>query len=104
MIIKFNFYGREVECKVCISKYNSSGSTAIYFLDLSSGEIFDIITVNFDIQLPFGYCFIDINSSYGILDIIKNNDLGEFCGLYFPSGFLKYPLYKMNIEKIKKSF
>lgn len=102
MTITFNAYGKNQHVEVLISSYVSTGNTAVVFVDLTSGEIFDIITVNFDFELSKGYCFIDINNSYGLLDIIEKNGLGEFCGSYCCSGFLKYPLYKINIEKIKK--
>ena len=65
-------------------------------------EPFADMTVNV-VDLPENEAAIDTNNLPGLTDWIEENNLGMFTGRYVNSGFCSYPIYKLNIENIKKN-
>lgn len=49
-----------------------------------------------------GFAYVDTNNMPGAEQFIKENGLGEPTGVRLRSGFCTYPLYKFNIDELKK--
>lgn len=84
-----------------------NGNTAVIMDCFTDDEIYDGVfgklTVNLGDELPEGYGYIDVNNlGDQITDWIMENDLGEFTGMSAETVFVKYPLYKLNMAKIKE--
>ena len=89
-----------------VAEYEN-GNTAIVMDCFTDDEVYDGVygnlTVNLGDKLPEGYGYIDINNlGEQITDWIKANDLGEDTWVIGKTLFVNYPLYKLNMEKIKE--
>lgn len=87
-----------------INKYFNNKNTAISLLCKTSNGIepFATITVNFDIVLKEDLAFLDTNNCPWVENFIQDYELGCFADNYMYSGFCKYPLYKLNLNKIRE--
>lgn len=74
--------------------------------ELNFWDRFATFTVNLievdDIPAPEGCAYLDTNNLPEVEDWITENGLAEFAGLRKQSGYCTYPLYRLNIEKIKQ--
>ena len=59
------------------------------------------LTVNLGIKLGEDEAFVDTNNCPWATGFIDEYGLGERTGLWMPSGFCEYPLYRFNMEKIR---
>ena len=62
----------------------------------------DIITTTTSEKLDKGYAFIDTNNHPNAEKFIKKYGLGEFTGRYGFSGYCCYPIYKIDLDKLKE--
>lgn len=61
------------------------------------------LTVNLKDNTPADCSFININTySFDAEQFIRDNNLGTPTGKCCESGYLSYPLYKLNLEEIDK--
>ncbi len=69
----------------------------------SNGEPFACLTVNFEPLEHYDLAYLNINvAGIDTEKFITENGLGERVrGRERQSGYLTYPLYKLNLEKIK---
>lgn len=68
-------------------------------------EYFSTLTVCLGEDRRFsepGFAYVDTNNMPGAEQFIKENGLGEPTGAWTRSGFCTYPLYKFNIDELKK--
>lgn len=87
-----------------IKKYSINNNTAITLMCVVNNiiEPFATITVNFDITLEEDLVFLDTNNCPWVEKFIEDYKLGNFANDYTHSGFCIYPLYKLNLERIKE--
>ena len=95
---------------ICVERsYESGGSLAIELLCVDNDvvtEPYAILTVNLDYYSGWNVqtdkrAYVDDNNngSWGCLDFIEENKLGEPTGIMTPSGFCLYPLYEFDTKK-----
>lgn len=96
MKIKFN--GEEFTIEV--SHYFNNNNLALVMQ--GKEETYAIITVNLGPLFDPTMAFVDINKFPEAIKIIKDYNLGEDTGITRVSGFCVYPLYKFNLEEVKK--
>jgi len=82
-----------------LSKY-PDGNLAI-ILTCESGEPWGTMTKTLGISLPKDTAFVDANSFGYYEAFIKEHELGEPTGVVQNSGYVAYPQYKFDLEKIK---
>lgn len=83
--------------------HNGNTAVMIYKPKLLGYEEWDVLTVNTDTVLSPDCACIDTNHhGEDIIDCLKQLGLGEATGLTCTSGFCKYPVFKLDIEKIKR--
>lgn len=102
-------YGTTYTIKLQLSTYYD-GQLALSALcwdeDLRFWDRYATFTVNLievdNIPAPEGCAYLDTNNHPEVEDWLTENGLAEFAGLRKQSGFCTYPLYRLNIEKIKQ--
>jgi len=86
------------EIVVDITSYQYNGNTAVLLKDKDDFP-YCALTVN-TVPLDYGMAAIDINNIPWAEDFVKENGLGELIE-YVTSGFCTYPVYKLNIDKLR---
>lgn len=92
-----------IEVELVIQNYSIINNLAI--LIVSKGQQSDPIgylTVNLDIGLPYNQAFVDVNNCEWAEEFIKENELGKCTGDYFRIGYVNYPLYEFDLDKIRE--
>ena len=51
-------------------------------------------------EVPKDYAYIDVNNFPEIVEVLERLEVAEHTGIYTRSGFVEYPLYKFNREKL----
>jgi len=100
-MIIFKRKGETYHLKIQVSKYAKYENTYLRFFDINEGPYCNI-TINL---IPFNdpaLACIDTNNFPYLEDIIKENNLGEPVGISIPSGFCRYPVYRLNLKNIEK--
>lgn len=69
--------------------------------DIYAGELYGDLSVNIE-PLPENCICVDTNNLSGAEKFIKKYRLGTFTGMYSYSGYSKYPIYEMDIDKLKQ--
>lgn len=105
-IIFHSEYGRTYRLYTRIDKYAENGNTAIQLFceDEEDGflEPYMTLTVNLG-PLSKEYAYLDVNHERaGIIKMMKEYKLGENMYIEKRSGFVTYPLYKLNLEEFGK--
>lgn len=80
------------------------GWTALEFIDVTDPnepDSFAYATVWLDVLMP-GFAYLDVNNFPNIEDIFKQYNLWEPAHRTRISGFVEYPLYRLNMDEIKK--
>ena len=96
-----DYFGNPIEVLPRLGKYASTNNLAIRLVT-TTGEPWSTLTVNLDIKLPPDYAYVDVNNDPGAKAFISNNKLGEWTGGVRQSGFVVYPLYKFDLDRLKK--
>lgn len=65
-------------------------------------EPFSMITKNLEDNLEPNEAYIDTNNCPWVVDILDSYKLAKPTGEVFLSGFVEYPKYKFNLDKIRK--
>lgn len=81
---------------------NYTNNNTALELVCDDGTPLAIITVNLGDLLENDMAYIDTNNCSWVEDFLIDNDFGLPTGEYKASGFCIYPLYKLNLVKIKK--
>lgn len=96
---------------VTLDRYVADGSLYVGLVDKNTGEPFADVTVCFDEPLLTAnpeadenetFCYIDTNNLPEVEEFIKSNGLGKPTKITKASGFCTYPLYKMNLGKLRE--
>lgn len=105
-MFKINAYDRDWFVIPVLNKYTYGGCLAISLMQ-EDGSCFAHLTVNLIdalegiATLPEDCAFVDVNNAPWAEKFIQDNNLGEHLGLYVTSGYVSYPLYKFNLDKLK---
>ena len=85
------------------STYSTTGNTyvGIHCKENDCIEPYRNLTVNLDMQLGEGLAFIDVNNAdKKLLLFLEEHGFITPTGVTKPSGFVVYPLYRLNLDKI----
>ena len=85
------------------STYSTTGNTyvGIHSKENNCIEPYCNLTVNPDMQLGEGLAFIDVNNAdKKLLLFLEEQGFISPTGVTKPSGFVVYPLYRLNLDKI----
>ena len=98
-----DWFGETQNVSLEINQYMNNDNIYIGLsLPDEEDEFYGDVTVNLSNELP-PYCgYLDVDGIPSIEDFIKENKLGEDSGLKKQSGFVEYPLYIFNPEKLRE--
>ena len=103
--IKFNSWGRWYEGFITVDEYRKPKNTYLQLWTIEEEfgypEPYATMTVNLN-QLEDGYAYLDTNNFPQVVKIFEEYNLGTYTGMSKMSGFCIYPLYKLNMEEIRK--
>ena len=94
---------KNLECAFTISTYSTTGNTyvGIHCKKNDCIEPYCNLTVNLDMQLGKGLAFIDVNNAdKRLLRFLEKQGFITPTGVTMPSGYVVYPLYRLNLDKI----
>lgn len=97
-----DYYGNKVKVYPLIASYFNYNLAIRLWTD--DGEPWCTLTVNLPgaEDLPADYAYVDVNNFPEAEEFIKKYNLGEPTGLTKQSGFVVYPLYKFDLQKLKE--
>ena len=102
---KSTIHNETIELIPVIHRY-ANQILAIELLTMEK-EPYAIITVNLPdallfMDLPNNYSFVDVNNCPWAENFIKEHALGEPTGEMVRSGYVLYPLYEFNLNKLNQ--
>lgn len=114
MEITTSFGNYDVE--IVIDRYRADDSLYVGLVEKETGEPFTDVTVCFNDQLlsasfaaeleidstGIAYCYIDMNNLPEIKDFIEKYELGKPTQIKKHAGYCDYPLYKMDLTKLRE--
>lgn len=87
----------------CSNTYAIGGGLALELRLYPSCEPFGCITVNLpDCPLDPPFVFLDVNNFPGILELMCDNNFSTGAISSARSGFVDYPLVRLNLSRIKE--
>ena len=95
----------DMEFKFHTDTYAQNGNTYIGLYCKEDGfvEPFCDLTVNLSVKLDATKAYIDINNcDMQLIRYLEENGFIEFAKDFRPSGYVTYPLYTLNLEKINE--
>ena len=92
-------YGK-YDVSIMLETYTNNNNTCISLYD-EDGCPFATITTNIE-KLPKEYACIDTNNCHWATKFLTDNGIGEPTEYYKNSGFCTYPVYKLNLNKLKR--
>lgn len=95
------FFDKPEEVVLRLGRYARHNNLAIRLIT-KSGEPWTTMTVNLDEKLPSNYAYVDVNNFAEAEEFIQTYSLGTYTGLYSRSGYVNYPLYKFDLEQLRK--
>lgn len=97
----FKFDGRYITVET--TTYQSNGTLALMAYEEGKEDDYDIITVNIPSSLmqTEEFVYLDTNNYNWVERFIQETGIGTYMGFSTPSGFWTYPLYCINLEKLK---
>lgn len=87
--------------KTHIGNYRSNNNLAISLIT-DIGEPFATLTVNINTLEDDYLASVDTNNCPWAEDFIKDNKLGTPTGMYQKSGWCSYPVYRFDLDEVKK--
>ena len=94
---------KNLEFAFTTSTYSTTGNTYVGIHSKKNDYIepYCNLTVNLDMQLGKGLAFIDVNNAdRDLLLFLEEQGFIAPTGVTMPSGFVVYPLYRLNLNKI----
>ncbi len=99
------WHGKNVALEVQVRSYYDGGKLAVTLVDWLGGapEYWADLTVNLGCRIDKDCAFINVNHLGGnILPWIEKNGLGVPTGRIQRSGFVTYPEYRFNLERLQE--
>ena len=103
-LLKLSHYGEEVPLEVQVRSYYNNGDLALLLADWSDEfpEPWGDLTVNLGCSPEKDCAFVDVNNlGEKILPWIEKNGLGTPTGRTQRSGFVTYPEYRFNVDRLR---
>ena len=97
--------GEKASLELQVRSYYNGGNLALLLVDWSQGEPepWGDLSVNLGKSIEKNCAFIDVNNlGSDILPWIEKNGLGSPTGRTEQSGFVAYPEYRFNPERLKE--
>lgn len=104
-LLELPWQGKKVSLELQVRSYYNGGSLALLLADWSQGEPepWGDLSVNLGNAVTKNCAFIDVNNlGSDILSWIEKNGLGSPTGRTEQSGFVAYPEYRFNPERLKE--
>ena len=98
MYLELEAYGEKYKLNIIIANYINNDNISLQLFDKTEGP-FATITKNLK-PLPKGYAFIDVNNCPWVKKLIEDYNLGTYANIEEQSGYVTYPLYKLNMDMI----
>lgn len=99
--MKLTAYGETFDVTLRRTRYTNN-SLAIT-LDCDDGIPYGVVTVNLDDpSIKPNEAYIDVNNSSKFEQFVIDNGLGQPTGEIRRSGYVKYPLYSFDLDKLPK--
>lgn len=99
MTMQYELYGKTYDVRLVVSKYYFHDNIALK-LETPDGLPFAHITVNLQ-PLVWGYAYLDTNNLPNIREFIERYKIGKWVNAYCESGYCKYPLYKIDLDRCR---
>lgn len=102
-LLKLSWHGEIIPLEVQVRSYYSGGNLAILLADWTSGEPqpWGDLTVNLGWTVSKDCAFIDVNNlGNDILPWMEKNKLGKPTGRFEQSGFVTYPEYRFDPNRL----
>ena len=96
---------KNLEFAFTTNTYSTTGNTYVGIHSKKNAYIepFCNLTVNLDMQLGKGLAFIDVNNAdRDLLLFLEKQGFITPTGVTMPSGYVVYPLYRLNLDKIEE--
>lgn len=99
-----NFLGEEKEVYLRLAQYQNTGGLYIGLLENTSDgfEPYADLTVNLGYAYGDELAFVDVNNLTNACQFIESNKLGESMGFSEQSGFVSYPLYVFDRQRLEE--
>lgn len=99
-----DYYGNKIKVYPLVASYYNQNLAIRLWTD--EGEPWTTLTVNLDEnlidELGEEYAFVDVNNFPEAEEFIAKYGIGEPMNVYKTSGFVRYPLYKFDLKKLKE--
>lgn len=89
-------------CWLMVDHYLTDSSLAIWIKNNNHGAIAKITTCLDRLLIKQNEAFVDVNNCPWAEDFIRKYRLGEPTGQTQQSGFCTYPLYRFDMNEVKK--
>lgn len=96
-----NINDKKILLSILQSRYYDEGNLALQAFDINHMP-FATITKNLSDRLHYDEAYVDVGNCLWALDLIDDYQLGTFTGEVKSRGYVTYPLYKFNLDKIEK--
>lgn len=93
-------YGTE-RITLSVTSYTDNGNLAIV-AETEDGEPWGALTINLGSTLPNDCAYLNVNSNPFVTDFIIRNEIGKDTGKVEKSGFVTYPLFKFNMNRLEE--
>lgn len=100
--LKLKSCGETFKLNTFVSTYRNNDNLYVGLVDSEDGCPFADLTVNVRKLNDKDMAVIDTNNCPWAEEFIESNGLGSDTGMLEVSGFCVYPIYLLNIEKIKE--
>ena len=96
---------KNLEFAFTTSTYSTTGNTYVGIHSKKNDciEPYCNLTVNLGMQIDKGLAFIDVNNAdKRLLRFLEKQGFITPTGVTMPSGYVVYPLYRLNLDKIEE--
>lgn len=109
--LTFDMHFDKAECYIILNRYKADNTLAIDLVSTDGEPITRLTTCTNNgykvINVPDNISFIDINNNPTAMNFVDEYKLGEPVRINgriiaYASGFCKYPLYKFNLDELRK--
>ena len=109
--LTFDMHFSKAECYIILNRYKADNTLAIDLVSTDGEPITRLTTCTNNgykvINAPDNISFVDINNNPTAMNFIDEYKLGEPVRINgriiaYASGFCEYPLYKFNLDELRK--
>ena len=112
--LTFDMHFDKAECYIILNRYKADNTLAIDLVSIDGEPITRLTVCTADeyhlmtaINTPDNISWVDINNNPTAMNFIDEYKLGEPVRIngriaVFASGFCEYPLYKFNLDELRK--